>query len=255
MRFFRLSVALLFASSLLTLPAAAETLRLCFENKDARPWRTAEGDGLDFTLLREVAQRLDLQIDFQALPWKRCLAMLQANQVDGAFSVSYSPARARMAAFPGAARVDESKRMHIASYFLVRKKGSDLRWDGQHISNQQGPIGYQLGYSVGDFLRDQKVPTQELNMPAVDIIRKLLGRQLGGAAVFGSDVESLTKGPLSEQFEILQPPLVSKPYYLVLSHALVAARPQRAEQIWSAVEAARTSAEFTRLRFKGGGAD
>jgi polar amino acid transport system substrate-binding protein len=234
----------------LSLPAVAapkETVTLCFEAQDVRPWRTEHGGGLNFELLKLVEQRLDVHFDFQSIPWKRCLAQLKANAVDGAFAVSFKPDRRELGEYPGGENVDASKRMHIDSYMVLRRKGSKVDWDGKHFSNLDGAVGFQLGYSVGDVLRAQNLEVDEGSQRADELARKLIAGRLAAAAVGGSDAAGLMRGPLAPQLELLPIPIIEKPYFLILSHALVASKPQLAARIWSTLEQVRNSPAYQKL--------
>lgn len=232
--------------------AAPLVVSLCFERQDVPPWRTEAGGGLNFALLGMVARSLDIRFDFQSMPWKRCLAQLQANQVDGAFAVSYKPDRRAIGEYPGGAQADASKRMHIDRYVLLRRKGGAADWDGKAFHHIDGAIGFQLGYSVGDMLRASNVEVDEGSQRADELARKLIAGRLAAAALGGSDAAGIMRGPLAAQLEMLPAPLIEKPYFLILSHALVAARPQLAERIWRGVEQARNSAEYRRLELAAG---
>ncbi|GAB2877892.1 hypothetical protein GCM10027277_54100 [Pseudoduganella ginsengisoli] len=224
--------------------AAQETVTLCFERQDVKPWRTQQGDGLNFELLKMVAQRLNIQFDFQSVPWKRCLQQLQANAYDGAFAVSYKADRRELGVYPGGAAIDNSKRMHIDSYMLLRRKGSKVEWDGKTLRNVDGPVGFQLGYSVGEVLKKLAVETDEGSQRADELARKLIAGRLAAAALGGSDANNVMHGPLGAQLEMLPVPLIEKPYFLILSHGMVAKRPELAQRIWAAMEQARNSPAY-----------
>ena len=242
-------ILLVFASAS---AAQAETLQLCYEKRDARPWRTADGRGLDFDLLKHVEQRLGVTFKTVGLPWKRCLAKLQANEMHGAFSVSFARDRIKVGAYPGGAAPDEAKRMHVGGYVVVRKKGGKASWDGRRFTNLSGPVVYQLGYSVADRLHDLKVPTLEINKSAIDIANGLIEGWVPAAALFSSDIGPVMDTPIGKQLEILSPPLVEKPYFLMLSHALVKAKPDFAKKVWDTVEEVRTSPAYTKQRKEAG---
>jgi len=226
---------------------AADRLTLCFENKVVLPWRTVEFTGLNFELLKRVESKLDVRFEYRLLPWKRCLAKLKANEVDGAFSVSYSPERMQYGIFPGDGAPDSRQRMHSARYYLIRKKGSSLDWDGRQFHHVDGKIGFQLGYSIGEQLRAMHLPVDESNDSVHNVGRKLLAGRLAGAAVFDSDADNLMRGPLGPKLEIVATPLVEKPYYLLLSARLVKARPELADRIWKAIENVRDGREYGKL--------
>ena len=247
----RSCAGVLLALSLLSPAAQAaggkETVALCFEQQDVLPWRTKQGGGLNFALLNMVGQRLDIRFDYRAVPWKRCLAELKTNAVDGAFAVSYKPDRRELGEYPGGQQIDAGKRMHIDSYVVVRRKGSKVEWDGKSFHNLDGAIGFQLGYSVGDVLRAQNVEVDEGSQRADELARKLIAGRVAAAAIGGSDANGLMHGPLAPQLEELPIPIIEKPYFLILSHGLVAARPQLAERIWNAIEEVRNSAAYRKL--------
>ncbi len=230
--------------------APAERITLCFERQEVRPWRTLDGGGLNFELLAEVARRTGVVFDYQSMPWKRCLEQLKANQVGGAFAVSFNRERMALGAYPGVApgapdpRADTSKRMHIDTYMLVRRRGSALEWDGKAFRNLDGRIGFQLGYSVGDFLRAQGVTVDEGSQRSDELAQKLIAGRLAGAALGGGDAERLMRGPYGKRLEVLPVPLIEKPYYLVLSGALVANQPQLAARLWDAIEEVRNTPAY-----------
>jgi len=226
---------------------ARDQLTLCFENKMVLPWRTPEGEGLNFEMLRRVESKAEVSFTYLILPWKRCLAKLKANEVDGAFTVSFSPERRQYGVFPGGEQADIKKRMHYASYFLVRKKGAPLDWDGKQLSHVTGKIAFQLGYSVGEQLRELNVAVDETSDTPYNVGRKILAGRVAGAAMMDSDAAVLMHGPLGAQLDLLNTPLVEKSYYLMLSNALVKSRPALADRVWKGIEEVRNGKEYGRL--------
>jgi polar amino acid transport system substrate-binding protein len=227
--------------------AARATVTLCYERQDVLPWRSQDGKGLNFELLERVAARLDLKFDYQSMPWKRCLEQVKANEVGGAFAVSFNASRAEMGAFPGGLAPDASKRMHVDRYYLVRRKGSRVGWDGKRFTQVDGAIGVQLGYSVADFLRANHQQVDEGSQRVGELAQKLVAGRIAAAAVGGSDTDKLKQGPLAPQLEVLPVPLIEKPYFLMLSHALVKSQPRLAERLWDSVEAVRNSSAYRKL--------
>jgi polar amino acid transport system substrate-binding protein len=231
-------------------PAADRMVSLCFERQEVLPWRTLDGGGLNFELLGEVARRLGVVFDYQSMPWKRCLEQVKANQVDGAFAVSFSRERLALGAYPGVhgdpGRADPDERMHVDRYVLVRRKGSRVDWDGKHFANLDGRVGIQLGYSVGDFLRAQNVAVDEGSQQADELVQKLLAGRVAAAALGGGDAVRVMRTPVAQQIEVLPVPLIEKPYYLILSHAFVAQQPEQAARIWKTIEEVRTSPAYRR---------
>jgi polar amino acid transport system substrate-binding protein len=223
---------------------AATRLTLCFQDKTMLPWRTVQRDGLNFELLKGVEKKLGVTFTYLQLPWKRCLVKLKANQIDGVFSVNFSPERSQYGVFPGPGAPDPSLRMHVGRYFLVRKKGAPIDWDGTRLHRVEGKINYQLGYAIGERLQAMQVPVDETNDTMPHIARKLVEGRAAAAAVFETDVPTLMEVPLAAQLEVLPRPLAEMPYYLLLSRALVESRPALAVQLWAAIADVRNSRAY-----------
>jgi polar amino acid transport system substrate-binding protein len=243
----------LFSLLLLMLPLATparaqESLTLCLENNDVRPWRTQDGGGLNIELLNQVASRLGFRFEYQGMPWKRCLAQLKANKVIGALGASYKPDRMAFGVYPGGSQPDAGKRLNSDRYVLIKRKGSDLSWDGRSFRGLDGPVGIQLGYSVGDQLRDQGVKVDEGAQKALELAKKLAAGRLAAAAMLDGEVRTLLdqNQALAERLEILPTPLVEKPYFLIFSHEFADKQKTRAQRIWAEVEAVRNSREYQR---------
>lgn len=232
---------------------AADRLTFCFERKAVPPWRNIDKTGLNFELLQRVEAKLKLTFDYKLLPWKRCLVMLKANQLDGAFSVSFTEDRRNFGAFPGTPP-DVNKRMNYARYFLVRRLGSKADWDGDRFHNIEGKISFQLGYSVGDMLRAHKLAVDETSDSLHKVGRKIVAGRVSGAALMDSDMEMLMAGPLGGQLDVVPTPLSERAYYLMLSERLVREQPQLARKIWDSVEQVRNSRAYGRL-VRAAGAD
>lgn len=226
--------------------AAGQTLTLCFERRDVLPWRTIDHRGLNFELLDEVSRRTGVTFVYRAMPWKRCLEELKANTVDGAFSVSFNPGREEIAAFPGGATPDHSKRMNGDGYMLVRRRGTLIDWDGKELRHVDGRIGVQLGYSIGEFLKSRNVAIDEGSQQADELAQKLVSGRIAAAAFGGADAERVRHGPFARQLEVLPVPLLQQDYYLVLSHALVARDPRLANRVWDAVGVVHASPAYVR---------
>lgn len=230
--------------------APLNTLVLCFENAEIHPWRLNNQQGLNFDLLRLSADKLKLRLEFRGLPWKRCLAEVQAHRMHGAFAVSFNPARRDVGAFPGGSSPDFNKRMHVDRYVLIKRKGSPVQWNGKSFVGLDGSVGVQLGYSIGDHLRGLGVEVDDGSPGPSALLDKLLAGRIQAAALGGSDAERLVSGGdgAAVQFEILSPPLIEKPYFLMLSHEFVRQNPQTAQRLWAAIEETRQSPSYQKTQ-------
>lgn len=229
--------------------STSHPLQLCYERADIRPWRRTDDTGLNFDLIRMAAARAKVSVEFVNLPWKRCQALLQNNEVQGLFAASFQPDRMALGAYPGGAQPDASRRLYVDRYVLVRRKGDPVDWDGKKLHHLQGTVGTQLGYSVGRTLQKLGVPVDDGSQTAPELLKKLLSGRVGAIALGGSDaaVHLADGAPFAAQLEVAPLALEEKPYYLLLSHQLINDQRELAERLWSGLAAARQSAEYQRL--------
>jgi polar amino acid transport system substrate-binding protein len=232
--------------------ASATVVRLSFETRENAPRYLGEGTaidaekpGLTIELLRLVEKRAGVRFDMRRSPWARSLYLLETNQVDGVFHMSYLEERTKFVAYPMKdGRPDRSRSIFTQSYYLYARKGTRLAWDGERLA-AEGPIGTTRGYSVVHRLEALGARVeQENDLPGS--LRKVLAGRLEAYA----ELENMATGVLArhpqEMRDIvkLQPPLRSEPYYLVLSKGFVARDPQLAERIWDAIGEIARSSEF-----------
>lgn len=85
----------------LSMDARAEKLRIVTE-----PWapyvyeENGQVLGLDYETTAIVFKRLGIDVQWQLLPWKRCLAMLEQGLADGALDIFHSNERDAMLLYP-----------------------------------------------------------------------------------------------------------------------------------------------------------
>lgn len=232
-----------------TLAHAGGLVKLCMEDRDIRPWITRDGGGLNVVLLDRVAATLGIHIEYQRLPWKRCLDKLKANQVDGAFGASFKPERLAYGVYPGGASPDAAKRLNLDRYILVCRRDSGVHWDGKVLGGLRGAVGTQLGYSVADDLRQRGIAVDEGAPGANELMHKLLAGHVAAAAMLEGEARTLiTEFPeVARTVQVLPHALVEKPYYLLLSHAFMKAQAKRADAIWNTIEKVRESKDYQAL--------
>ena len=86
----------------LSFAARGEKLRIVTE-----PWapyvyeEDGKALGLDYETTAIVFKRLGIEVDWQFLPWKRCLSMLETGQADGALDIFHSDERDATLLYPG----------------------------------------------------------------------------------------------------------------------------------------------------------
>ncbi|MBA1193998.1 transporter substrate-binding domain-containing protein [Pseudomonas entomophila] len=86
-------IALLVLSS-----AVAHAERLRIVSDDWAPYvhlQAGQPAGVHQRLAAEVFRRLGIEVDWQFMPWRRCLAMVEQGQADGVLDVLHTPERER----------------------------------------------------------------------------------------------------------------------------------------------------------------
>lgn len=227
---------------------ARERLVFCTEAADVRPWRTQQGTGLNYVLLERVARAVGVRFTYDAMSWTRCLALLRAGAVDGAFAASYKAERVEYGAYPGGATPDAGKRLHLDRYLVLRRKGERATWDGKAFKDVGGRVGIQLGYSVAEQLQQLGVAVDDGAQTPDALVRKVAAGHVAMAAMLEGEAQAIlaADAALAARVEILPAPLVEKPYYLMLSHALTQSEPALARSIWQAIETVRRSRDYQR---------
>lgn len=247
----RLGVLLLVLGVLLGLggPAAAErrSLTLVYDTNESWPWHVGRDTvpeslpGLSIEYLRETAKRLDIDLHLVRAPFRRALAMMQSGEADGVFEASFRPERLEFGLYPTGpdGKVDPSMRMFMQSYvFFVRWDEQSFAWDGKTISGLEGMIGVLRNTSSGADLAGRGYPIFEVgeNKRALEMVTS--GRLSAALLLNNFGTAIFSREPdLARSLRILSPPWEEKPYYLMLSHQLVAQDPAFAKRLWSELAA------------------
>ncbi|WP_248749357.1 transporter substrate-binding domain-containing protein [Pseudomonas sp. MWU15-20650] len=146
----------------LSLAAYGEKLRIVTE-----PWVPYVYDdngtlrGLDYEATMAVFQRLGVEVQWQLLPWKRCLAMLDQGHADGALDIFHSHDRDALLLYPSEPLSEvefvlfyANERPHLAHTL------DDLR--GLTVGISPGYL-YGDAFSQSDAFNREPAPSHEAN--------------------------------------------------------------------------------------------
>jgi polar amino acid transport system substrate-binding protein len=219
----------------------ADPVSICYESADVLPWRSADGKGLNFELLKEVTDQTGIEFKYTALPWKRCLAGLKANDFDGAIGASHSLEREAFAVYPGPRGMpDVNRQMYTDRYVFLRKKGTSIDWNGQKLEGHTGEVGVQLGYSVSNELLRLGMEIDDGAQGGRQLVHKLVAGHVRVIAMLEGEARWLLENdPTFSNIEILQRPISEKAYFLIFSKAYKEAYSNQAERIWKTIEMVR----------------
>ena len=154
----------------LSLAAYGEKLRIVTE-----PWAPYVYDeqgvmhGLDYAATVIVFQRLGVAVQWQFLPWKRCLAMLEQGQADGALDIFHSHDRDALLLYPS----EPLSEVEFVLFYANARPHLARRLDElQGLSVGTSP-GYLYGapFSDSTLFKREPAPSHEANFGKL-----LLGR-------------------------------------------------------------------------------
>ena len=243
------TVILLFSFCFIS-TASSQSFKIAIEEADTYPWSMNDGSGVDRMLIQKAADIIGAQVEFVSYPWKRCLASLQNNSVDGIVSASYKAKRIKIGAYPMTAEgtPDASKRLHSSSYSLYVKNDSNLSWTGDNFINLTGKIGVPAGYSIIEKIKSKGATITEVS--STENLMKMLarGRITGVVTLTAQGEYALSKDSASaSKIKLVTPPLVEKPYYLMLSHKLLQENATVAKKLWDTIQSIRDSDDYKKM--------
>lgn len=195
--------------------------------------REVKDPGIYVEFLRILEKELNINIKIVRYPWKRCLSFIKSGEVDGVISASYKLEREKLGVYPKKnGEIDPSRQFESGDYNLFVKKGSNISWDGKKFLNLKGTINAQLGFSIVSFLKDRGIKVNEVSTPKKAF--ELLSLGHGSGAVIHSVIGEILLFE-HKNIMIINPPIASKPYYLLMSHQIYKSNAMFIEKFWDKV--------------------
>ncbi len=258
--------ALLVLTVVFSTPAFAGSvvLRALYEDKEQPPYYLAAGEtipdkpGIAVEMVSMLEEYVPgLVVEFSRAPWTRCLATLESGEADAIFNSSYNEGRLKAGRYPTLdgtpnGKPDTEKRITTIAYHLYKTAGSDIAWNGKEIAGLgSSKVGAILGYSIIGDLKKLNVSVNEVAAGTPAILKMLVAGRFPAAALQDVTADALIASTpeYAEKLVKDERPIVSKPYYLMLSHQFVARYPETAKQIWDAIEKIRNE-KFSSLAQK-----
>lgn len=119
--------------------------------------------GLDYEITREVLHRLNVELELQFMPWKRCLLAMEQGSADGILDIFHLPEREAHMQF-----IDEPLSDIEFVLFFARNRPYPFK----HLDDLRGlVVGVSPGYWYTDeafrnskLFRREEAPTHEANL-------------------------------------------------------------------------------------------
>lgn len=198
--------------------------------------------GLHVDLVEAVAARLGLQVQWQSLPWKRALRLVELGQADAVTYIARTPEREAWALF-----LDDNLLSTAELRFIVRKQDAtriDYDGDLHRFLAQRQPI-VARGFQFGIAEIDGRKKFEALGMG--DLVRMLTAGYSDVAVVNWSDFVGAYGGkPEFAAIAPLRPPLRTLQNFIAFS---IARKDQELARRFAAELAAlRKSGEYGTLQ-------
>ncbi len=198
---------------LVCLSPLAQAERLRIVSDDWAPYiyqENGQPKGLHFEVANEVFKRLNIDVDWVFMPWKRCLAMIEQGQVDGILGLFKLPAREAFILYP-----DEPLSQVQFVLFQARARPhsvntlQDLK--GLTVGTSPG-YNYSSAFNTARYFRREPGPTHAANLGKL---------ALGRVDLVVTDLNAgrylLRRLNLEQQIEPLPLMIGNEPQYLGLA--------------------------------------
>jgi len=136
------AIAVLLAQFLVALNCLATEATLTIVTDTWPPYviqTNEEVSGADVDITRAIFKKLNLNIDIQVKPWKRCIALVKQKKADGILGVSLNEERTHFLNYP-------SNPISTGTTVFFKQAESEIQFTGLPDLNKQR-VGAILGYS------------------------------------------------------------------------------------------------------------
>ncbi len=230
---------LLFAVDFTVAYGPDEHFPFVFGNSEKVP-ETKRGIAVD--MIQTAAEMVEgVEIKFVRLPVKRTHLYLKLNRVDALFGASYKTSRLAMGWYPTTNRKhdgppDPSRRLSTYSYSLYKLEGSQVDWDGKNFLNlkQNMRFGASVATSIVGDMRKKGLNINECRnwRCNVDMLRL---KRVSGVFLLNVTADYLLELKRLKGIVKVNPPIIAKHYYLMISDGFVKKHPEHAQKIWDAL--------------------
>lgn len=230
-----------------TVPAR---IRMCGMDVDYAPFGKTDGTGHLQYLVFQAAKGMNLEVERHIAPRRRCLEEIKAG-ISDAMASAYSPQRAEIAAFPMAGGVvDASKAMGVMTYYVYRRTGSALDWDGRRFKELgERKLGVQSGFLyVTERLKQLGVPFDDGAKALDSTFSKLVAGRVEGVVGMMEESDQLILSRYPGQLERTSKVFDQTPVYLMVSRQFYNRHPKFVERYWRAVRVYRGTEDYRRYQ-------
>ena len=208
-----------------------------------------ELSGLHIELTQTVAARLNINITFKSLPWKRAIEMFKNGDADAITYMAKTSEREQFGYF----LQDNVLSKASVGFFILKKYQHDIRFSGELNSLQDYLIGSVLGFSYDEEF-DEMASLNKFNGAENEenLIKMLIAERVSIAIGHVDVIKFLVKHMnVADKIMFLSPYLTEgREHYLVFARAK--GHGDLANQFANAMRAFKSTPEYTQLLKKYG---
>ncbi|MCX8058214.1 MAG: transporter substrate-binding domain-containing protein [Spirochaetes bacterium] len=168
--------------------------------------------GIDYELVKNTFEILNIKILFNQLPWERCLNMLKYGEADAIFSLLYSKERAEFLLYP-------KEYLSFEENVFFTLKENKIKWNNNYDSLKNYLIGCVLGYSYEEKFDNKKDLKKIYLKDDETIVKMLINKRIdlgiGNIHVIKFIIKELNID--GSKIEFLTPFISRKPLYIAFS--------------------------------------
>ena len=235
------TVTLLFVVGATRLVYASESLKVCVPDQSVPPFYFVQDNrvsGLTLNHLNALFEQpnlSDIGIEYIPEPWQRCLKDIESGGVD-MLVAGYSQERAMKAVYPDSMGFDlDESVFSYAQICLVKKASDQWSWDGEKlVDKDQVILGLEPGFLIPE---ERMTETVERVVSVWDVSQKYelvkLDRVDAVLTVCGvmDEVNIPDRAIIPSDLDVVFPPYIDSPVYLVFSAAFYRQFPDTAKTI------------------------
>ena len=230
------------------LPAFAHesTYTLCYEDQPVPPFIVPFngsihelGNGIVMDYINLAANAVDMTVEYQSYPWKRCQLSLKNGSVDGAFVFVHDADRDNWAVFPKTDGKPDDRFVYLSQYVFFVGKETTLTWDGTALTPADA-----LVQSVPGYVAESRLITMGFN-PVVSLQPKEALPLVANGRLDGFVMDSVVGQTLVDQLGLtskittLPLPFMVQPWYVVFSKQHYREEAETIEAFWTALKLIR----------------
>ena len=200
--------------------------------------------GFNIELIQNVARSISLSVEFESVPWKRAIKMLEKGERDAISYFSKNPTRDKYAIFLSGNILSETNYHFIAN----NNRQKEIHYNGNIKNLSQYAIGIQRGYYYGETFNKENFPNQFEFNSVNQLKNSLLKNRIDLAILTMEEYQDRINNNDFTSITILYPALDASINYLAFSK--VRNTNKHAELFAKAMEIYKTSEDYIALKNK-----